>query len=173
MSKKEEKKQQNRQKAVKNVIVPYIFGIAMLVLGIIGILGNNSALRDYQNSDDIRTVDAEVTYAEIKEAGKLSYESKQYLWDAKLRFTVDGKEYADKDRFYSEVKKGDTVRIEVYRTPDGDYRVPTVRKESTNKIRNILMYAALGLGIVVIAGSTFFLVDELRKNKKGKGKSSQ
>lgn len=46
MSKKEERRLERRKKAVRTVIIPYIFGLAMVVLGIWGLAGNRSALKD-------------------------------------------------------------------------------------------------------------------------------
>lgn len=92
----------------------------------------------------------------------------QNVWDAQVSFEVDGKQYTGDITRYSEVKAGDTVSVEVYRAKDGSYKIPALTTETGKGLSNILMYAALGVGAVVILGSTFFLVDELKKNKKKK-----
>ena len=166
MTKKEEKRLEKRKRAVRFVIVPLLFGLAMLILGIVGLAGNNSDFEAYQNSTDVRTVDATVTYAAIRQDKPLPGERPQDVWDADLTYTVEGTEYKGRERFYKEVKAGDTVRIEVYRTEKGTYEIPTATTETGNKLSNLLMYLAIGVGALVTAGSVFYLVDELRKTRK-------
>ena len=166
MTKKEEKRLEKRKTAIRFVIAPFVFGLAMLILGIVGLAGNNSDFEAYKNSTDIRTVDATVTYAAIHQDKPLSGERPQDYWEAELRYTVEGTEYKGKDRFYKEVKAGDTVSIEVYRTEKGTYEIPTATTETGNKLSNLLMYLAIGVGALITAGSVFYLVDELRKTRK-------
>ena len=168
MSKKEEKRLERRKKAVKAMIIPYVFGLAMVILGIWGLAGNSSDLKDYQNSDDVRTVPATVTYAALRDEQTILDNKPVMVWDAQVSFTVDGKEYSGDIFRYTELKAGDEVSIEVYHSKDGTYKIPTVKTETGKGLSNILMYVALGVGAVVIAGATFYLVDERKKNGKKK-----
>ena len=168
MSKKEEKRAERRKRAVKAMIAPYVFGLAMLILGIWGLVGNRSSLQEYQDSDDVRTVLATVTYAALREEKTIVDDRPQNVWDAEVTFTVDGREYGGEITRYQETRKGDTVSIEVYRAKDGSYKIPAIRTETGKGLSNILMYAALGLGIVVIGGATFYLADEFKKNSSKK-----
>lgn len=165
MTKKEARRAERRKKAVKTALIPLVFGLVMLGLGIFGLLRNNRDLREYQNSADRREVEASVTYVEIKQDKPLPNELPEYYWDADLVFTVDGKEYKDEIRRYSELKQGDKLTVEVYQTGSGEYRIPTVKTETGNTLSNLLMYAAIAVGGVILLASLFYLFSELRAAK--------
>ena len=170
MTKKEEKRRERRKKALKFVLIPYVFSLVMIGLGIWGLVRTNVALRAYQNSDDVRNVEAKVTYVEVREEKDAVENTKKSVWDAKLAFTVEGKEYTGETRLYRAVKEGDPVTVEVYRTAKGTYEIPTVTSETGKGLSDILMYVALGVGILVFCGATVYLIDELKKTKpRGKG----
>ena len=75
----------------------------------------------------------------------------------------DGKEYSAVKDFDYELKKGDTVKLEVYHSKDGSYKPPVVTTDGEYKIDNILFIASLGLGVFLIIVSIVAALPDKKK----------
>ena len=169
MTKKEEKRLQRRKQALKTVVIPYVFGIAMLVLGIVGLIGAKSDYDQYHSAEDVRRVEATATYVEIKSIEDPDRPFPQTLWYTDVTYEVDGKSYNGMVRLEKEIRAGETVSVEVYPAKDGSWKIPEYTTEEAKGWSDILMCIALGVGLLVTCASTFYLVDELRKSAPKKG----
>ena len=72
--------------------------LIFLVLGIIGLVNHRSRYNDYKDSDDVRKVDAVITYVEVK-SRKGDYDKKVYYWKADVDYEVNGEEYSGTTEF--------------------------------------------------------------------------
>ena len=130
-----------KKKINKYDILAILLGIGLFVAGVLGIVTSLTTAGDYNNSDDIRTVDAVI---EKIERGKEKYEDKEdwsnnyknyveTIHKMKLSFVVDGKTHQvkyyyhtfsydrERDQFYNQLKRGDTIPVDVYKSRDGTY----------------------------------------------------
>ena len=138
-----DKPEKKRKKIGKYDILALLFGLGMLVAGIAGIVTSLAAADDYDNSTDIRTVDAVIEKIERsrekhEDKEDRNNERKNYIETVhkmKLSFVADGTTYQGKydyrtfsydretDQFYNQLKKGDTIPVEVYRSRNGEYKI--------------------------------------------------
>lgn len=151
MSKKSERRERHKGKVRKQLyscIFVAIVGLVFLILGIIGVIGNLLEYNDYKNSEEITTVQAEVTYAEIKDR-KDSDGTRETYWDAELTYSVDGQKYKGEKEFSTATKTGDIRETEVYRSKNGGYKLPKIKSFEQLIIADIMMIVSLGLGAVL------------------------
>jgi hypothetical protein len=148
MSKKSERQKEKRKKDIRDACIVGVFALFFLILGIIGFVSSRSKYDEYSKSDDVRKVEATITYAEIH-SRKDDYGTKKDYWKADIEFTVDGEEFKDKCEFSSEVKKGDTRKVEVYRAKDGTYKVPEITSDTGMKLESILYIGAAVFGLIL------------------------
>ena len=144
-----ERAKEKRKNTIKNAILVACFGLFFLVMGILGIVISKSKYNDYKNSDDVRTVEAKVVNSDIH-SEKRKNESRREYWKVKLSYEIDGKEYSAAKDYDYELKKGDTVKLEVYHSNDGSYKAAVTTSDAEYQIDNILFIASLGLGILLI-----------------------
>jgi Protein of unknown function (DUF3592). len=157
-----EKAREKRKNTIKNAILVGCFGLFFLVMGILGIVISKSKYNDYKNSDDIRTVEAKVLNSDIHSEKRKNERRREY-WKVKLSYEIDGKEYnAIKDYDY-ELKKGDTVKLEVYHSKDGSYKAAVTTSDAEFRIDNILFIASLGLGLFLIIVSIVAALPDKKK----------
>ncbi len=157
-----ERAKQRRSNIVKNAIIVGCFGLFFLILGIVGIVISRSKYNDYKNSDDIRTVEARAVSSDIHST-KRKGEIRREYWKVKLSFDIDGKEYSAVKDYDYEIKKGDTVKLEVYHSKSGDYKAAVVTTDEEYKMDNIIFIASLGVGLFLIIIS---IVAALPDNKR-------
>ncbi len=96
-----------------------LLAAALFAAGVYGVVSSRIASREYKNSDDIRRVTAVVQYTKDTSNDDADY----YKYWAKLSFDVDGRTYKGSQTFYRELRVGDEVTVEVYRTSDGRYKL--------------------------------------------------
>ncbi|MBQ9827671.1 MAG: hypothetical protein IJM62_03205 [Lachnospiraceae bacterium] len=162
-SEKAERKKEKRKKLIRDAILTAAFGVLFLILGIIGLRSNRAKYYDYKESTDIRTVDATVVSREVH-TRKDDYGYEVYYWKADVSYTVDGREYTGTKEFSTEVSPGDVKKIEVYRTSEGEYRIPEVVSDTTYKMWKILYIAVTAVGAILLLISIVVVVSD--KNKK-------
>jgi len=168
MSKKSERKKEQRKKTIRDACFVGAIALVFLVLGIVGFISNRRSFNEYGDSSDKRYVDAEITYAEIH-SRKGDYGYKENYWKADVKYEVDGTEYTGKTEFSKEVKQGDTRSIEVYRARNGKYKIPEVTSDTAYKLWSILYIAAAALGLILLIISVIVaLPDNDQKKKKAK-----
>lgn len=151
-----------------------VIGIAFIIGGIFNIVSSDYYMREYENSTDIREVDAVVQYCtanqEKDELGIMRTES----YDMKLEYEVEGKTYTVKQKikgsdkaFAEDLERGDTIALEVYRTSKGEYRLPP----NSGPLDFLLACVVILMGCLF---SGVVLIDCLVKvRKKAVGKSAE
>lgn len=132
MSRKTKKKKDRRDE-----ILVLCLGLVFIALGVASIVIGNRALTAYQRSEDVRKVEARVTYVERKsrplteeqkrEKKKGNYVEPEPYFLAKVDYEVDGKQYKGEVTLDNATPVGSLVRVEVYRTDRGTYKIPRVR----------------------------------------------
>ncbi|MBR5349007.1 MAG: DUF3592 domain-containing protein [Lachnospiraceae bacterium] len=166
----EERKKEARKKLIQGAVITMVFATAMLVLGIIGFVSNRNRYEDYSSSSDVRMVDAQVTDVETK-SRKDEYGKTYYFYKAKVTYTIDGTEYKGVNEFDDAVKKGDAVRVKVYKSKDGTYKIPEVTNETANKLYNILYLCVAGFGaVLLVIGIIVLIPKQEKKEQKGQKK---
>ena len=169
MSKKNDKRKRNLEREKKHakeafwLIVP---AVIFLILGVVGLIQNGNYLKEYEESEDIRTVEAVITDSKLKDdtAGERT-------WYAHLEYEIDGKTYNDGIYLFTwEADVGDKVKVEVYKRPNGKYVIPDVHDSGSLAIENIWMYISLVVGAGLMLGGMILLVPALRKMKEIKSK---
>ena len=168
MSKKSERREQHKVKVRKqlyNCIFVGIVGLIFLILGIIGVIGNYLEYDDYKNSEEITTVQAEVTYSEVKERKDPNGTVEMY-WDAELTYSVDGQKYKGEKEFSTATKTGDIRETEVYRSKNGGYKLPKIKSFEQLIIADIMMIVSIGLGAVLFLIGLIMEIGTGRELKK-------
>ncbi len=160
----EERKKEARKKLIQGAVITMVFAAAMLVLGIIGFISNRKRYEDYSSSPDVRMIDAQVTDVETK-SRKDEYGKKIYYYKAKVTYVVDGTEYKGVDEFDDAVKKGDAVRVKVYRAKDGAYKIAAVTNETASKLYNILYICVAAFGAVLLVIGIIVLIPQKEKKE--------
>ena len=196
MANKPEKK---RKKIGKYDVIILLIGIGLMVAGIVGIVTSLAAADDYDNSTDIRTVDAvietierseEVIGEKAKGNNKLMVDNintfLETLHKMKVSFVVGGETYGgrydvttysdsqERDQFYHQLKVGDTIPVEVYRSRNGEYKIV----DEKGPVNFLLYCAAIPVGLVITAAMIYGMVrlepeptnDRKKKKKQQQGK---
>ena len=169
MSRRSDRKARQREKraeALRNAAIALVFGLVMLGLGAFGLSSTLIQLRDYQNSPDVRTVEAEVTAVDARrdQTKDVTGGLPEYYYHANLSFTVgDSPTYTGEADFSRQLNDGDTVRVEVYQKPDGSYAIPRVTDKEEALLANIPPILALGVGAIVTLAAVVVGIGELRK----------
>lgn len=184
-----------RKKIGKYDILALLFGLGMLVAGIVGVVTSLAAADEYNHSDDIRTVDAvieRIERSEEKHVDKEDWNNKrknyvETIHKMSLSFVVDGKAHEgkydyrtfsydpEKDEFYQQLKSGDTVSVEVYRSRNGEYKI--VHEEAP--VNFLLCCAAIFVGLIITAAMVYGMIcpekeqTDSKGKKRGKGKQNQ
>lgn len=191
MANKPEKK---RKKIGKYDIIILLIGIGLMVAGIAGIVTSLAAADDYDNSTDIRTVDAVIETIERSEevVGEKSKGNNKLMVDnintfletlhkMKVSFVVDGETYGgrydvttysdskERDQFYHQLKAGDTIPVEVYRSRNGEYKIV----DEEGPVNFLLYCAAIPAGLIVTAAMIYDMVRPKEEPTNGKQKKKQ
>ena len=191
MANKPEKK---RKKIGKYDVIILLIGIGLMVAGIAGIVTSLAAADDYDNSTDIRTVDAVIETIERSEKvigekakgnNKLMVDNintfLETLHKMKVSFVVDGETYGgrydvttysdskERDQFYHQLKAGDTIPVEVYRSRNGEYKIA----DEEGPVNFLLYCAAIPVGLVITAAMIYDMVRPKEEPTNGKQKKKQ
>lgn len=183
-----------RKKIDKYDILGLLVGLILMGVGIAGILTSITATEDYSNSTDIRTVDAVVERIERskKVIGEKSKGNNKLMVDnintfletyhkMKVSFVVDGKTYGgryacytysdnpERDQFYNQLEKGDTIPVEVYRSRNGKYKIV----DEEGPVNFLLYCAAIPVGLVITAAMICDMVRPKEEPTNGKKKKKQ
>ena len=171
-------------------LVGMVIGLGLMICGVAGIVTSRMASHAYQNSPDIRYVDAVIDkitakdhYEKVSSNAAKTLEKRTY--DVRITFEVNGKSYPGKTELvayasnrerleeYDQMEKGDTISVEVYQTSSGEYKLAPDR----NPVTFLLYCAAIPIGLVCII---VMLYDQLGKkpepppeNTKRKGRKQK
>ena len=189
-----DKPKKKRKKIGKYDIIILLIGIGLMVAGIAGIVTSLAAADDYDNSTDIRTVDAVIETIERSEEviGEKSKGNNKLMVDnintfletlhkMKVSYVVDGKTYQgrynvttysdsqERDQFYHQLKVGDTISVEVYRSRNGEYKIV----DEEGPVNFLLYCAAIPVGLVITAAMIYDMVCPKEEPTNGKKKKKQ
>ena len=189
-----DKPKKKRKKIGKYDIIILLIGIGLMVAGIAGIVTSLAAADDYDNSTDIRTVDAVIETIERSEEviGEKSKGNNKLMVDnintfletlhkMKVSYVVDGETYGgrydvttysdsqERDQFYHQLKVGDTISVEVYRSRNGEYKIV----DEEGPVNFLLYCAAIPVGLVITAAMIYDMVCPKEEPTNGKKKKKQ
>lgn len=189
-----DKPKKKRKKIGKYDIIILLIGIGLMVAGIAGIVTSLAAADDYDNSTDIRTVDAVIEAIERSEEviGEKSKGNNKLMVDnintfletlhkMKVSYVVDGETYGgrydvttysdsqERDQFYHQLKVGDTISVEVYRSRNGEYKIV----DEEGPVNFLLYCAAIPVGLVITAAMIYDMVCPKEEPTNGKKKKKQ
>ena len=161
-----------------NSIIGVLVGIAFIAVGIYNIIASRIDAKEYQNTTDIRTVSALVIACDWK--GDTDSDGEEYTtaYDLKISFEVDGKPYtargmisAGNSAFREDLRKGDTIDIEVYRTSTGQYKI----SPDNNPIDFLIACCLIPLGAVFSLALVYDLqrIQAAKKGQRGAVKEKQ
>ena len=136
-------------------VLGFVLGIAMCGIGIYGMILNRIESQEYKNTTDKREVIAvvescrEIDNSDDKDKNKKNSRSVKYR--TKLAFEVDGKAYEGEETYNQKVYVGDKVKVEVYRTSKGIYKL-----RPYNNLVNFVFYCvAIPLGFIIAIASVY------------------
>jgi flagellar basal body-associated protein FliL len=164
MSKRAARREKARKERHLSLRSGYIVALVLVVVGIIGTIFSIQKANEYENSDDKRTVTATVYDLDTVTRKDENGFRKMY-WKAKLSFEVEGEIFKDSALFENEVKVGDQKKIDIYRTPTGNYRIP---RDSEQKLAKFLFIAIAVVGVVT-AGLSRFVFSEPKRSSRRAG----
>lgn len=189
-----DKPEKKRKKIGKYDVIILLIGIGLMVAGIAGIVTSLAAADDYNNSTDIRTVDAVIEKIERSEKviGEKSKGNNKLMVDnidtfletlhkMKVSYVVDGEAYQgrynvttysdsqERDQFYHQLKAGDTIPVEVYRSRNGEYKIA----DEEGPVNFLLYCAAIPVGLVITAAMIYDMVRPKEEPTNGKKKKKQ
>ena len=189
-----DKPEKKRKKIGKYDVIILLIGIGLMVAGIAGIVTSLAAADDYDNSTDIRTVDAVIETIERSEKvigekakgkNKLMVDNintfLETLHKMKVSYVVDGETYGgrydvttysdsqERDQFYHQLKVGDTIPVEVYRSRNGEYKIA----DEEGPVNFLLYCAAIPVGLVITAAMIYDMVRPKEEPTNGKKKKKQ
>lgn len=167
MSKRKEKED------IKMTIFIMVVGIASMVVGVFGIVTSRIEKKEYAASTDIRKVSAVIvdfsTYDSKDDNGDVDYTTYKF----RISYEIDGKTYKGKyeERVwprdiakgytYDKLRKGDTIKVEVYKTTKGNYKL----SPEGNPVDFLLYCAAILFGLFLVVIMICDVVKDKRKKK--------
>ena len=167
MSKNKEKK------SLKMTIFIIVAGISLVVAGVFGIVISRIDSNEYKNSDDIRKISAVIvdfsTYDSKDDNGDVDYTTYKF----RISYEIDGKTYKGKceERVwprdiakgytYDKLRKGDTIKVEVYKTTKGNYKL----SPEGNPVDFLLYCAAIPFGLFLVVIMICDIVKDKRKKQ--------
>ena len=189
-----DKPEKKRKKIGKYDVIILLIGIGLMVAGIAGIVTSLAAADDYDNSTDIRTVDAVIETIERSEKvigekakgnNKLMVDNintfLETLHKMKVSFVVNWETYGgrykvttysdsqERDQFYQHLKAGDTIPVEVYRSRNGEYKIV----DEEGPVNFLLYCAAIPVGLVITAAMIYDMIRPKEEPTNGKKKKKQ
>ena len=153
-----------RKKIDKYAILGLFIGLGMIAAGIAGIVTSLAAADDYDNS----MVDNINTFLETLHKMKVSYvvDGKTYRGRYNVTTYSDSRE---RDQFYHQLKAGDTIPVEVYRSRNGEYKIA----DEEGPVNFLLYCAAIPVGLVITAAMICDMVRPKEEPTNGKKKKKQ
>ena len=167
-----------------------VVGLGLMICGVAGIVTSRMASHAYQNSPDIRYVDAVIDkitaenhYEKVSSNAPKTLEKRTY--DIKITFEVNGKSYPGKTELvayasnremmvkYDQLEKGDTLRVEVYQTSSGEYKLAPDRNPVMFLIYCFAIPAGLVCTVIMLQNRYGKKPEPSAENVKGKGRKQK
>ena len=165
-----------RNKDIKMTIFIMAVGIGLMVAGVFGIVTSRIDSREYKSSTDIRKISAEIVDFSTKDEKDDSGDVKYTTYKFKVSYVIDGKTYKGKyeERVwsssyarkytYDKLRKGDTINVEVYKTPTGNYKLAP----EGNPVDFLLYCAAIPVGLFFVV---IMIIDIIKHGSKTKNEN--
>ena len=153
-----------------------LLGLGLIAAGIIGIITSRADSREYKNSTDIRKIPAVIIDFSTSSSKDDSGDVKYTTYKFKVSYVIDGKTYKGKyeERVwsssyarkytYDKLRKGDTINVEVYKTPTGNYKLAP----EGNPVDFLLYCAAIPVGLFFFV---IMIIDIIKHGSKTKNEN--
>ena len=168
----EQRKRKERRKDTLITILAFLVGIGLMAAGIIGIATSLMQAEDYENTPDIRTVDAVIKSIETKDETNDNGSLRERHYKLKISYEVDGKTYkgrkdlyaygdwmdSEKRKQYDQLKRGSTVPVEVYQDRNGNYKLADL----TTPFEFLVYCAVIPFGLLITVLALFDIFKKIR-----------
>ena len=168
----EQRKRKERRKDTLITILAFLVGIGLMAAGIIGIVTSLMQAEDYENTPDIRTVDAVIESIETKNKKNDNGSLRERHYKLKISYEVDGKTYngrkdlyaygnmvdSKKREEYDQLKRGSIIPVEVYQDRNGNYKLA----ELTTPFEFLVYCAVIPFGLLITVLTLFDIFKKIR-----------
>ena len=168
----EQRKRKERRKDTLITILAFLVGIGLMAAGIIGIATSLMQAEDYENTPDIRTVDAVIKSIETKNKKNDNGSLRERHYKLKISYEVDGKTYngrkdlyaygnmvdSEKREEYDQLKRGSIIPVEVYQDRNGNYKLADL----TTPFEFLVYCAVIPFGLLITVLALFDIFKKIR-----------
>lgn len=168
----EQRKRKERRKDTLITILAFLVGIGLMAAGIIGVVTSLMQAEDYENTPDIRTVDAVIESIETKNKKNDNGSLRERHYKLKISYEVDGKTYngrkdlyaygnmvdSEKREEYDQLKRGSIIPVEVYQDRNGNYKLA----ELTTPFEFLVYCAVIPFGLLITVLTLFDIFKKIR-----------
>ena len=168
----EQRKRKERRKDTLITILAFLVGIGLMAAGIIGIATSLMQAEDYENTPDIRTVDAVIKSIETKNKKNDNGSLRERHYKLKISYEVDGKTYngrkdlyaygnmvdSKKREEYDQLKRGSIIPVEVYQDRNGNYKLADL----TTPFEFLVYCAVIPFGLLITVLTLFDIFKKIR-----------
>lgn len=165
-----------RKKHIKMTIFIMVVGIGLIVAGIIGIITSRADSMEYKNSTDIQKISAVIVDFSTRDSKDDSGNVEYTTYKFKVSYVIDGKTYKEeyeervwsssyaRKYTYDNLRKGDTIDVEVYKTSKGDYKLAP----EGSPVDFLLYCAAIPVGVLFVV---IMIINIIRHGSKKKNEN--
>ena len=168
----EQRKRKERRKDTLITILAFLVGIGLMAAGIIGVVTSLMQAEDYENTPDIRTVDAVIESIETKNKKNDNGSLRERHYKLKISYEVDGKTYngrkdlyaygnmvdSKKREEYDQLKRGSIIPVEVYQDRNGNYKLADL----TTPFEFLVYCAVIPFGLLITVLALFDIFKKIR-----------
>ena len=168
----EQRKRKERRKDTLITILAFLVGIGLMAAGIIGVVTSLMQAEDYENTPDIRTVDAVIKSIETKNKKNDNGSLRERHYKLKISYEVDGKTYngrkdlyaygnmvdSEKREEYDQLKRGSIIPVEVYQDRNGNYKLADL----TTPFEFLVYCAVIPFGLLITVLALFDIFKKIR-----------
>lgn len=168
----EQRKRKERRKDTLITILAFLVGIGLMAAGIIGVVTSLMQAEDYENTPDIRTVDAVIKSIETKNKKNDNGSLRERHYKLKISYEVDGKTYngrkdlyaygnmvdSEKREEYDQLKRGSIIPVEVYQDRNGNYKLADL----TTPFEFLIYCAVIPFGLLITVLTLFDIFKKMR-----------
>lgn len=168
----EQRKRKERREDTLITILAFLVGIGLMAAGIIGVVTSLMQAEDYENTPDIRTVDAVIESIETKNKKNDNGSLYERHYKLKISYEVDGKTYngrkdlyaygnmvdSEKREEYDQLKRGFIIPVEVYQDRNGNYKLADL----TTPFEFLIYCAVIPFGLLITVLALFDIFKKIR-----------
>ncbi|MCI6347377.1 MAG: hypothetical protein MR880_03635 [Negativibacillus massiliensis] len=168
----EQRKRKERREDTLITILAFLVGIGLMAAGIIGVVTSLMQAEDYENTPDIRTVDAVIESIETKNKKNDNGSLYERHYKLKISYEVDGKTYngrkdlyaygnmvdSEKREEYDQLKRGFIIPVEVYQDRNGNYKLADL----TTPFEFLVYCAVIPFGLLITVLALFDIFKKIR-----------